>query len=314
MRSLGDGEFRVTTTQHPSDVRDALEAGTVSICLLQDTLPGGSGLDLCAELSSAEATRAAPILIFSRDPGLEAAAREHGAAGFLAVPCPAEVAREAVAACLMVEAAPVAAVAILEPAPEEATVPAPETGETRILLVDDSKVVHSHVGGILKEAGYIVSHAMDGVEGLERATEDLPDLIISDIEMPNMDGFEMCRHVKEAHRTQRIPIVILSSRGASVDMDQGFDVGANDYLTKPVDDNELLSRIDHILGVIHNGVEKRERIVVAEDSRVQRNLIVQGLEDLGDRCASELPAPEGSREVGDRQTASHGCLWDRHVA
>jgi DNA-binding response OmpR family regulator len=293
MRSLGDGEFRVTTTQEPSDVREALEAGTVAICLLQDTLPGGSGLDLCAELSSAEATRAAPILIFSRDPGLEAAAREHGAAGFLAVPCPAGVAREAVAACLMVGAPPEAAVAILEPAPEKATVPASETGETRILLVDDSKVVHSHVGGILKEAGYIVSHAMDGVEGLERATEDLPDLIISDIEMPNMDGFEMCRHVKEAARTQKIPIVILSSRGASVDMDRGFDVGANDYLTKPVDDNELLSRIDHTLGVIHNGVEKRERIVVAEDSRVQRNLIVQGLEQQGFEVIAACNGKEG---------------------
>ncbi|MBT3271463.1 response regulator [Candidatus Poribacteria bacterium] len=295
-RSLNAHGCAVTTTEHPPDVRDQLASGSVAVCLMQDSLSGKSGVELCGELSRDEATHAVPIIMFSRDAAVEATARDQGAAGFLLTPCRRDEAYEAVTACLSASAAP--------PPPTEATQPTPQpapaapeaaatVGPTRILLVDDSRVVHTHVGQILETAGHEVSHAMDGVEGLQRATDDLPDLIISDIEMPNMDGFEMCRRVKEDARTQRIPIVVLSSRGASVDMDRGFDVGANDYLTKPVDDNELLSRIEHIIGGAPDGAEKRERIVVAEDSLVQRNLIVQGLQQQGFEVIAARNGKEG---------------------
>jgi len=302
-RSLDASEGSVTTVEQSSSVRDELASGGVAICLLHGALPDGSGIELCASLSSDPATQGVPIVIFSRDAAVESEALEHGAAGFLAVPCPGAEARETVSAILAPsEPAAGAPARAPQPAPEvvEAAASVPEKADAaedraafRILLVDDSKVIHAHVGAILEEAGHAVSHAMDGVEGLQRATDDLPDLIISDIEMPNMDGFEMCRQVKEGARTQKIPIVVLSSRGASVDMDRGFDVGANDYLTKPVDDNELLSRIDHILGDVHDGVETRERIVVAEDSRVQRNLIVQGLEQQGFEVIAAQNGKEG---------------------
>jgi len=89
--------------------------------------------------------------------------------------------------------------------------------------------------------------AYNGGEGFRLALEHAPDLLISDIDMPVMNGYEMCQRIKESESTRGIPILILSARGAGVDIDRGFDAGANDFLTKTVADNELLSRIEMTL-------------------------------------------------------------------
>ncbi len=295
VRALTDAECDVTPVQTPDDIRKWVASGSVHLCVIQDELRGASGLDLVQELSQAHPS--VPIVVFSRNAASEATAKERGAAAFIKVPLRGAAASEAAQAALATapqaaDAAPTAPAAIPAPAADVAAAtpiaaapagpaePAEDSGAPkRILLVDDSKVIHSAVGALMREAGYEVLNAMDGVEGLHTANAELPDLIISDVEMPNMDGFEMCYQIKEGPDTEMIPIIILSSRGGGVDSDRGFDVGANDYLTKPVDEADFISRIQQILGDECKG--KREKVVVAEDSLVQRNLIVQGLEQQG---------------------------------
>jgi CheY-like chemotaxis protein/class 3 adenylate cyclase len=293
-RALSDSECDVVPAQTPEDIRKWVASGSVQLCVIQDELRGASGLDLVQELSQAHP--AVPIVVFSRDATAESTAKERGAVGFIKVPLRGAAAMDAAQSALALAAeapadaapppptaAPAAAPVVAAPigaAPTAADEPIENTGGGhRILLVDDSKVIHTHVGGLLSDAGYEVSHAMDGLEGLHMVNTEPPDLIISDVEMPEMDGFEMCYQIKEDPETGEIPLFILSSRAGGVDIDRGFDVGANDYLTKPVDEQDLLSRLEQTLGTESKG--KREKIVVAEDSLVQRNLIVQGLEKQG---------------------------------
>ena len=117
VRALGDGMCVVTTADQSEVVRAELASGTVAVCLLHDALHDGSGLELCAALSSDPATQGVPIVIFSRDPASEAAALEHGAAGFLRAPCSGPEARDAVSE-ILTPADPVAAASALDPLPD----------------------------------------------------------------------------------------------------------------------------------------------------------------------------------------------------
>ena len=122
---------------------------------------------------------------------------------------------------------------------------------------------------------------MDGLEGLQQLSERIPDLIICDIDMPNMNGFEFCAKTRESEVTQEVPIIILSARGTGIDIDKGFDVGANDFLTKPVHAEELISRIDQMIVNNATDQDKRETILVVDDSLLIRNMMKQGLSQQG---------------------------------
>ena len=179
----------------------------------------------------------------------------------------------------------------------------PEVSEESplILLVDDSRLIHRVIGDILKDDGFRVVDALDGVEGFDKAQEFMPDLIISDIDMPNCNGYEMCRKIKETEKTQNIPIVMLSARGGGIDIDKGFDVGVNDFLTKPVEANELVSRIRLILG--SDEQQTREKILVVEDLTVQRNFISQGLSQQGFDVVTAADGQEGLEVAIEQEPA-----------
>jgi signal transduction histidine kinase/CheY-like chemotaxis protein/ligand-binding sensor domain-containing protein/AraC-like DNA-binding protein len=116
----------------------------------------------------------------------------------------------------------------------------------RILLVEDSPELAEFITGIL--AGqYEVSHALNGALGLEQTLALMPDVIISDVMMPVMNGFEFCRRVKEDIRTNHIPVIMLTAKAAQEDLIEGLTQGANDYLAKPFHPTELLLRIRNLL-------------------------------------------------------------------
>jgi CheY-like chemotaxis protein len=242
------------------------------------------------------------VVIASRDPHGAAKARDCGASGFVRLPCVADDLRTALdgaAAGGWSRTEPVDTPPPPPPAPRPGPEGEPSFAEARskgdrltILVVDDSAVVHGFVGGVLEEAGYAVLRADDGVEGLEAARVHRPDLIISDIDMPRMDGFEMCRRVKEDPVARSIPILILSARGAGMDIDRGFEVGANDYLTKPVSEAELLSHLELVLGV---GASRGESVLVVEDVDVQRSAVVQALARQGYDVLEARDGEEGLR-------------------
>lgn len=113
--------------------------------------------------------------------------------------------------------------------------------ETKILLVDDNPNVISFVQPALEHEGYRVTTASDGLEALYQAEVVSPDLIVLDIEMPELSGLEVCRQLRE--RGDETPVVFLTVRDTVTDLELGFEFGADDYVTKPFDVRELLARV-----------------------------------------------------------------------
>ncbi|MCP4449643.1 MAG: response regulator [Myxococcales bacterium] len=159
-----------------------------------------------------------------------------------------------------------------------------ERAKRLILIVDDSQLIHSLTPPILEEAGYEVASAYDGAEGLKLARERRPDLIISDVEMPKMDGYELCRLVKEDPNTAHIPVLISSTLGESQDLERGFDAGADDYMVKPVIAVELLTRTKQLLA--ESMPATREHILVVDDSPAQRHYVADCLARQGFRIST----------------------------
>jgi len=115
-----------------------------------------------------------------------------------------------------------------------------------ILVVEDNADVQEYIRGAL-EPGYTVKQAMDGEEGLRQAREIVPDLIICDIMMPGMDGYELCRTLKTEIATSHIPVILLTAKAAEENIIQGLETGADDYITKPFNIKMLLARIRNLI-------------------------------------------------------------------
>jgi len=117
----------------------------------------------------------------------------------------------------------------------------------RILLVEDNELNRDMLGRRLTRKGYQVIEACDGMQGIETATEQLPDLILMDMSLPGLDGWETTRQIKQNPRTAAIPIIGLSAHAMSHDRLKGLEAGCNDYDTKPVDLKRLLRKITALL-------------------------------------------------------------------
>ncbi|MBQ8271469.1 MAG: response regulator transcription factor [Tidjanibacter sp.] len=126
----------------------------------------------------------------------------------------------------------------------------------RILLVDDEPDILEFVGYNLTREGFEVSTASNGLLAIERAKEFLPHLILLDVMMPEMDGMQTCRHLKEIPELAGCLIVFLSARGEDESQLQGFDLGADDYITKPIHPRLLVSRLKAILKRGEGGSEE----------------------------------------------------------
>ena len=112
-----------------------------------------------------------------------------------------------------------------------------------ILIVDDVPQNLTLLTHILTRAGYMVRVASDGAMALDAARDQAPDLILLDIRMPVMDGFEVCKKIKALDATQDVPVIFISGLHDSADKVQGFNVGGVDYITKPIDQAEVLARV-----------------------------------------------------------------------
>jgi DNA-binding response OmpR family regulator len=116
-----------------------------------------------------------------------------------------------------------------------------------LLVVDDDAFIARLLEIELSAAGYDVRTARSGDRALELARERCPDLILADVMMPNMDGFELTRQVRMDERTAGTKVILLTARGLSADRLEGFAVGADDYVIKPFDTPELVARIGEVL-------------------------------------------------------------------
>ena len=117
----------------------------------------------------------------------------------------------------------------------------------KILIVEDDRDISEMVEYNLKEEGYEALSAFNGEEGVRLAKKESPDLIILDIMLPIIDGFEVCRILKKEQITADIPVIILSAKSQETDKIVGLELGADDYVTKPFSPRELIARIRSIL-------------------------------------------------------------------
>ena len=118
----------------------------------------------------------------------------------------------------------------------------------KILIIDDQGALKFVVKFDLEKAGFSVVTAGDGKQGIEVAREEKPDLIILDVVMPVMDGFEACRRLKNMEETKDIPIMFLTAKAKEEEMRKGLEYGAADYMLKPFNFKDLFKKIIELIG------------------------------------------------------------------
>ena len=137
--------------------------------------------------------------------------------------------------------------------------------QKRILIVDDDDEIRELLEFDIASSGYFVDTAKDGLEGLNKALNNTYDLILLDVMMPKMNGFEVCKNIRQAKLA--VPILMLTAKGTIDDKTVGFDSGADDYLVKPFDIQEVLLRIRVLL---------RRNEVIVEDSPLSNEILKCG--------------------------------------
>ena len=118
----------------------------------------------------------------------------------------------------------------------------------RVLIVDDSSLAREFHSHILKDAGFVCVTAVDGMEGLEKATEEKFQIILTDINMQGMDGYEFIRRARQNPDYDEVPIIIISTEARELDKQKGFSAGANCYLAKPTDAKRIVESMKMVLG------------------------------------------------------------------
>ncbi len=117
----------------------------------------------------------------------------------------------------------------------------------KILVIEDDPSALRFIEYTLEQEGYQVLTATDGLAGIRKAQNEEPDLIVLDIMLPGIDGFEICHRLRAEPQTAQLPILMLSAKAQEIDRATGLKVGADDYLTKPADPSEIISRVRTLL-------------------------------------------------------------------
>ena len=120
-------------------------------------------------------------------------------------------------------------------------------GVAKVLVIDDDPVILELLRVNFEIESFEVITASDGREGLEKARTANPDVVLSDIMMPRIDGLELVSTLREDPRTRNLPVILLSAKAQNAEVQQGLDMGADDYVTKPFDPLELIDRVNAVL-------------------------------------------------------------------
>ncbi|MCK8826519.1 response regulator transcription factor [Natroniella acetigena] len=132
---------------------------------------------------------------------------------------------------------------------------------SKVLVVDDEENIVELIKFNLEQEGYQVLTAYDGVEALEKVKEKEFDLVVLDLMLPQIDGFEVCRQIRTDDKLKRLPVIMLSAKGEEVDKVLGLELGADDYVTKPFSPRELIARVKAVLRRSSNILDLDQKLI-----------------------------------------------------
>ncbi len=268
---LAQSGLDLETTADPNQLLERCRQGAVDLVILPLFLPDLDVLDLAETLRLDAALGRPAVLLLGLDDAHRRQAHGIAGAAYLEIPFgPSDLAE---------------------------TVSRLIRDKPLIVLADDSKLLRQQVATLLTDAGCEVIEAEDGAKALDVIREKRPDLVVTDIEMPELDGYGLCRAIKEDPHLETTPVVICSARGETPDLELGFEAGADDYLVKPVMGPDLLKRVKRLLAGLQ--IEGRERILVVEDSAPVRRLVADSLSRQGFVVHTARNGKEGFEKVLD---------------
>ena len=167
----------------------------------------------------------------------------------------------------------------------------------RLLVVDDDPGLLLAVSDTLRAEGYDVATARRGADALVRVAETLPDLIISDIRMPGMDGYQLVRNLRSNARTRLVPIVFLTAKDETADRIQGFRSGVDAYITKPFEPEELVAIVAAILHRVERTHSDLARMFGEKEDAVQEFVRDEDLTDAEWRVAEAVARGLSNKEI-----------------
>jgi DNA-binding NarL/FixJ family response regulator len=167
----------------------------------------------------------------------------------------------------------------------------------RLLVVDDEVNLLRAVEACLRAEGFEVSTARSGADALVSVAQTVPDLIVSDIRMPGMSGYELAQQLRASSRTKLVPVVFLTAKGEMGDRIEGFRSGVDAYLTKPFEPDELIAVIKNILTRIERTHAEIARLVTAQ-SHQQINSYDEQLTEAENRIAAAVARGLSNKEIG----------------
>lgn len=185
----------------------------------------------------------------------------------------------------------------------------PATDNARILVVDDEPAIVQALGDYLEANGYQVSLARDGEEAWQKITNEDISLVLTDVMMPGLDGFGLCQRIKKNPATVFLPVVLVTALARTEDRVKGAQAGADDFITKPPDEQELLTRIKSLLRMkaLHDALEAsnhRLRDVVTErtqqldDATAELKRLLEEKAHFSSSLTRNLPATAGCPRAG----------------
>ncbi|KMM16846.1 chemotaxis protein CheY, partial [Synechococcus sp. GFB01] len=142
----------------------------------------------------------------------------------------------------------------------------------RLLVVDDEPGLRSALTAYLEDEGFAVTTANDGEEGFAKAQELLPDLVISDVMMPRLDGYGLLRRLRDDERLGGTPVIFLTAKGMTADRIAGFQAGCDDYIPKPFDPDELVARVRNVVNRQQRLLAEAARFADADIGQLSRQI------------------------------------------
>ena len=172
-----------------------------------------------------------------------------------------------------------------------------ETMPKRLLVVDDEPKLLLAVAAVLRAEGFDVTAARNGREALMQIAKSVPDLVVSDILMPQMDGFALARHLRSADHTKLVPIVFLTAKGDTRDRVEGFRTGIDAYVSKPFEPDELVAVIRNILDRVERTQAAIAHLVGKEPDEEAPLIRDEELTDAEWRVAEAIARGRSNKEI-----------------